>query len=56
MDKNSGDISVKYKVIGAYAVEGICIVGSNMYIANDGLYHNAKIKESYISAYKVGKE
>lgn len=50
---SSGEISVWYQVVGSYAVEGVCVVDDNLYIANDGLYHNAKIKKSYISIYNL---
>lgn len=49
INKNSGKTKVEYQTIGAYAVEGICIVSDKMYIVNDGRYHDAKIKNSYIS-------
>lgn len=50
----NGNISVPYQISEAYAVEGICVVEDKMYIANDGLYHDAKIKESYISVFEFG--
>lgn len=53
IDRITGKTLVKYQTIGAYAVEGICVVDGKMYIANDGLYHNAKIKESYISVFDI---
>lgn len=43
-----------FKVIDSYAVEGLSIVGNKLYIINDGYYHNAKIKKSYISVYDIG--
>lgn len=52
-DKASGKTAVKYQVIGAYAVEGITVVEDKMYIVNDGLYHDAKIKDSYFSIYDL---
>lgn len=50
-DKATGKSYVKYQVIGSYSVEGISIVDDKMYIVNDGLYHDAKIKESYFAIY-----
>lgn len=52
-DKNTGKSIVKYQTIGAHAVEGLSIVDGKMYIVNDGLYHNAKIKESYFAVYDL---
>ena len=52
-EKSTGKTSVKYQVVGAYAVEGISIVDNKMYIVNDGLYHDAKIKESYFAIYDL---
>ena len=52
-DKNTGKIRVKYQTIGSYAVEGLSIVDGKMYIVNDGLYHDAKIKESYFAIYDL---
>lgn len=42
-----------YQVHGSYSIEGICIVGSKLYVANDGYYHNAKIKKNYIAVYDL---
>ena len=55
MNRDSGKISVPYQISEAYAAEGICIVEGKMYIANNGLYHDAKIKESYISIFELHK-
>lgn len=52
-DKSEGKTAVKYQVIGAYAVEGISIVDGKMYIVNDGLYHDAKLKESFFAVYDL---
>ena len=54
IDKDAdASMYVKYQLKGSYAIEGIAIVDGKLYIANDGLYHNAKIKESYISVYDL---
>ncbi|MDD2971661.1 MAG: hypothetical protein PHE02_05970 [Lachnospiraceae bacterium] len=51
--ETDASMSVKYQVKGAYAVEGIAVVDGKLYIVNDGLYHDAKIKESYISIFDI---
>ena len=48
-------IEKAYQVIGSYAIEGIAVVGSTLYIANDGFYHNAKIKKNYIAKYDLSE-
>lgn len=53
VERNTGKVSVLYKILGAYAVEGVCVVGDKLYIANDGFYHDAKVKESYISIFEM---
>lgn len=40
-----------YRIYDSYAVEGICIKDSLLYVVNDGYFHDAKIKRSYISVY-----
>jgi len=47
----TGNIESLYQVHGANALEGICFVGGEMFIANDGLYHNDLVGHSYISVY-----
>lgn len=42
-----------YRINSSYAVEGIYLTDNKMYIVNDGFYHNAKIKKSYISVYDL---
>lgn len=46
-----GSIISLFRMKQANALEGICIVGDRMLIANDGLYHSDLIGHSYISAY-----
>lgn len=45
-----------YRVLDSYAIEGICIVGSDLYVVNDGYYHDAKIKKNYIQKYQLPLE
>lgn len=42
-----------YRVKGSNAVEGICFKNSQMYIANDGFFHDDIIGKSYISVYEL---
>ncbi len=44
-----------YRVINSYAIEGISVVDGRMYVINDGLYHSAKIKKSYINIYNFNE-
>lgn len=53
IDKKSGERELLYQVESAFAVEGLCINKNKLYIANDGLYHNANIKKSYIAIYDL---
>lgn len=46
-----GDIKALYRVKGANALEGICLVGGKMMIVNDGLYHSDLVGKSYISIF-----
>ena len=55
-NKNTGETDVKYQIHGAYAVEGISIVDGKLYILNDGLYHDAKIRESYFAIYDLRRQ
>lgn len=42
-----------YRVKGSNAVEGICFKNSQIYIANDGFFHDDIIGKSYISVYEI---
>jgi hypothetical protein len=42
-----------YTVNQSYAIEGIDIVDSLVYIANDGLYHSAKIQKNQVNVYPL---
>lgn len=42
-----------YQVVGSYSIEGISIIGSALYVANDGYYHEAKISKNYIATYDI---
>ena len=47
-NKNS---TIKCRIQESYAIEGCIVIDKKLYVVNDGLYHNAKIKKSYISVY-----
>lgn len=47
------ETTVKFKVLGSYAIEGLTVLDGKLYIANDGLFHDAKIKSSYIVKYNI---
>ena len=40
-----------YRVLGSYAIEGICILEDYLYVANDGYYHNAYDNRNVIVKY-----
>ncbi|MCI5956182.1 MAG: hypothetical protein MRZ54_04290 [Clostridiales bacterium] len=42
-----------YQVIGSHSIEGISIIGSNLYVINNGYYHNAHIKKNYVARYNI---
>lgn len=52
IDPLTGEENIRYKMLESFAIEGICVKEGNLYVANDGAYHNAKIKKSYISVYE----
>ena len=48
----NGKYQLKYNLLDSYAVEGIALYKGKMYIANDGLYHNAKMPRNQINIYE----
>ena len=52
-DLKTKETSVKFKVLGSYSVEGLTILDEKLYIANDGFFHDAKNKSSYIVRYNI---
>lgn len=54
----SEDIKPKkiYRVNGSYAIEGILVMDSKLYVVNDGIYHDAKIKNNYIQEYLLTED
>lgn len=42
-----------YRVNGSYAIEGILVMDSKLFVLNDGIYHEARIKNNYIQEYLI---
>lgn len=47
------EIKARYRLIDSFAIEGIYILGDKLYVVNDGTFHNAQIKDNYISCYDL---
>lgn len=45
-----------YELKESYAIEGIVFKENKLYVANDGLYHSAKIEDNYIVIYDLDEE
>lgn len=52
MDKDA-KIKTIYRVKGSYAIEGVMVLHKRLYVVNDGLYHDAEIRNNYINIYKI---
>lgn len=52
LDRN-GNIQTVYRVKKSYAIEGIVIINDKLYVANDGIYHDATILNNYIQIYNI---
>lgn len=53
LDKDNHNVKMIYRLLGSYAVEGVAFVDGNLYVLNDGLYHNAKICKNYVNIYNI---
>lgn len=53
IDLSTGLKQIAYILEDSYAIEGIYIRGNQMYIANDGYYHRARIKKNIIQVYEI---
>lgn len=53
VSKKDGTLVALYKVEGSNALEGICIIGDKVLIANDGLYHSDLVGHSYLEVYNI---
>lgn len=46
-------IKVLYRLEDSFAIEGIFVLDGKLYVINDGNYHDAKIKNNYVSCYDL---
>lgn len=46
-------IKALYRLEDSFAVEGISMLDGKLYVINDGIFHNAKIKDNYVSCYDL---
>lgn len=46
-------IEKAYQVLESYAIEGISILDSTLFVVNDGLYHEAKINKNVVIKYTI---
>lgn len=53
IDLSTEEVKKEYTMADSYAVEGIYIEGSDMYILNDGFYHNGKVKVNQVNIYDL---
>lgn len=53
IDIKTGNINLLYKLEDSYAIEGIALYNGFMYIANDGMYHSARIPVNQINRYNI---
>lgn len=51
-DLVTGSFSVKWRLDGSYAIEGIYVDENKMFIVNDGAFHTAKIPRTYLAIYQ----
>lgn len=52
MDREA-NIQTIYQVNGSYAIEGIALIEGELYVVNDGIYHESKIRKNYIQIYDI---
>lgn len=55
VDLETKAITIAYNLKESYAVEGIYIEGSEMYIFNDGFYHTSTVPTNQINIYDITK-
>lgn len=53
VDLGTNTITLAYNLVDSYAVEGIWINGTTMYIANDGYYHSASYGVNVVNKYDL---
>lgn len=52
----NGYRKVLYRLIDSHAIEGIVLKNNQLFIANDGYYHQAKIPFNQINVYELGNQ
>lgn len=50
-DLTQNKVEDVYRVENSFAIEGIYLLNNKLYVVNDGYFHSAKIKKSYINIY-----
>lgn len=53
IDIDKREIKILYNILDSYAVEGIYMNDGKMFIVNDGIFHDATIKNNYVSEYVI---
>lgn len=54
-NKDTGEVTPALNVQSSYAIEGICVVGHQLYVANDGFFHAARDDQNTILVYELGE-
>ncbi|RKI41972.1 hypothetical protein D7V86_08475 [bacterium D16-51] len=52
-DLTTGQITLCYVLKDSYAIEGITLIGNELYVLNDGYYHDAKIPFNQVNVYRL---
>ena len=52
MDREANILMI-YRVKESYAIEGIALHDKKLYVVNDGIYHEAKIRKNYVQVYDM---
>lgn len=55
VDLNTGQITLRYVLKDSYAIEGITLIDNELYVLNDGYYHNAKIPFNQVNVYRLSE-
>lgn len=53
VDVDTRKTKTLYRLEDSFAVEGISVLGGRLFVVNDGIFHNAKIKDNYVSCYDL---
>lgn len=54
IEKDTGNVTRVFRVQDSYAIEGVCIINSTIYVANNGVFHNAKKYSNSVLLYESG--